>query len=94
MSNLESYKQKIEAELEVAQAKLAELKAHVKSSAADVQLEYAEQIAQLEQVVDAGKAKLGELAEAGEETWEHLKESAEHAWEKLSAAVKDVAAKL
>ncbi len=47
MSTKEAYKQKIEAEVELAQAKLAELKAQAKSSAADASIKYAKQIEEL-----------------------------------------------
>lgn len=93
MSTLDEYKQKIEAELEVAQAKIAELTAKAKDSTADAKIEFSKQIEQLEQGVESAKAKLGELGEAGEEAWEQLKEGAESAWDKLTAAVKETAAK-
>ena len=93
MSTKEAYKQKIEAELELAQAKLAELKAQAKSSTADARVEYAKQLDHLEQGVEATKAKLKELGEAGEDAWEHLKDGVESAWGTLSAAVRDTAAK-
>ncbi len=43
MSTKEAYKQKIDAELELAQAKLAELKAQAKISTADARIKYAKQ---------------------------------------------------
>ena len=93
MSSKEAYKQKIEAEVELAQAKLAELKAKVKNSAADTRIEYENQIENLEQKINATNAKLQELSEAGESAWEHLKDGVESAWSTLSRAVKDTAAK-
>lgn len=93
MSTKEAYKQKIEAELELAQAKLAELKAQAKSSTADVHIKYAQQVDELEQGVDTTKAKLKALGEAGEDAWEHLKDDVESTWNKLSAAVRDTTAK-
>jgi len=94
MSTKEAYKQKIEAEVELVQAKLAGLKAEAKSSAADTRIKYDKQIEELEQKVDATKAKLKELGEAGEDAWEHLKDGVESAWSTLSNAVKDTTAKL
>ena len=93
ISTKEAYKQKIEAEVELAQAKLAELKAQAKSSAADASIKYAKQIEELEQGVDTTKAKLKELDNAGEDTWERVKGGVESTWGKLSAAVRDTAAK-
>ncbi len=93
MSTKEAYKQKIEAELELAQAKLAEFKAQAKSSAADARIKHAKQVEELEQKVDATKAKLKELGEASDDAWEQLKVGVESAWGALSAAIRNAAAK-
>jgi predicted nucleic acid-binding Zn-ribbon protein len=93
MSTLDAYKQKLEAELEVAQAKLVQLKADAKNATADAQIKLSEEADTLEQGVDAAKAKLAELADAGEDTWEQLKEGAESAWGKLSASLRNIADK-
>lgn len=94
MTTKESYKQKIEAEIEVAQAKLAELKAEAKSAAADTRIHYDQKIEELEHKIDTAKDRLKELGEASEEAWEHLKDKVEHAWDTLSHSVQDAAAKL
>ena len=94
MGTKEAYKQKIEAEIELAQAKLAELKAEAKSATADTRIQYDKQIGELEQKVDAAKAKLEELAEAGEDVWEDLKDSVEDAWDSLSSTVREATEKL
>jgi hypothetical protein len=93
MSTKEAYKQKIEAELELAQAKLAEFKAQAKSSAADARIKYAKQVDDLEQKIDATKAKLKEMGEASDDAWEQLKVGVESAWGALSTAVRNAAAK-
>jgi benzoyl-CoA reductase/2-hydroxyglutaryl-CoA dehydratase subunit BcrC/BadD/HgdB len=93
MSTKEAYKQKIEAEVDLAKAKLAELKAQAASSAADARIEYAEQCDELEQKVNEMQAKLSELIEASEDTWLHLKGSIENSWHDLSTAVRRAAAK-
>ena len=93
MSTKEAYKQKMEAELELAQAKLAEFKAQAKSSAADVRIKYAKQVDELEQKVDATKGKLKELGEASDDAWEQIKVGVESAWGALSAAIQNAAAK-
>ncbi|MEI7994695.1 MAG: hypothetical protein WCH01_07310 [Methylococcaceae bacterium] len=94
MSSLEAYRQKVEAELEVAQAKLGQLKAEAKSTAADVQIKLSEETDTLEKGVEVAKAKLAELAESGEDAWEQVKEGAEGVWDQLNAAVLNIAAKL
>jgi hypothetical protein len=93
MSTKEAYKQKIEAELELAQAKLVEFKAQAKSSAADARIKYAKQVDDLEQKIDATKAKLKEMGEASDDAWEQLKDGVESAWGALSTAVRNAAAK-
>jgi uncharacterized protein YhaN len=93
MSTKEAYKQKIEAELELAQAKLAEFRAQAKSSAADARIKNAKQVEELEQKINATKAKLKELGEASDDAWEQLKVGVESAWGALSAAIRNAAAK-
>jgi hypothetical protein len=93
MSAKETYKQKMEAELELAHAKLAQFKAQAKSVAADARVKYAQQVDELEQKVDATKARLKELGQAGDDAWEQLKDGVESAWGALSAAIRDAVAK-
>ncbi len=93
MSTKEAYKQKMEAELELAQAKLAELKAEAKIAGADARIQYDKQIEALEQGLDSTKAKLKELGEAGEEAWQQLKAGVDSAWDTVTAAVQEAAAK-
>jgi hypothetical protein len=93
MSRKEAYKQKIEAELELAQAKLAEFKAQAKISSADARIKHAKQVDEIEQRVGATKAKLKELGEASEDAWEQLEDGVESAWGALSAAIRNAAAK-
>jgi hypothetical protein len=93
MSTKEAYRQKIEAELELAQAKLAEFKTQAKSSAADARIKYAKQVDDLEQKIDATKAKLKEMGEASDDAWEQLKDGVESAWGALSTAIRNAAAK-
>lgn len=73
MNTKEAFKKKMEAEIELAQAKLAELRAEAKSSAADARIEYDKQIEELSQKIDATKAKLKEVGEASEEAWEEYR---------------------
>jgi flagellar motility protein MotE (MotC chaperone) len=93
MSTKDAYKQKIEAELELAQAKLAKFRAQAKSSAADVRLKYTKQVDELEQKFHATKTRLKELGEASDEAWEELKGGVESAWGALSNAIRNAAAK-
>lgn len=94
MGTKEAYKQKVEAEITLAQAQLAELNAQANNSAADARIKYAEQIDELEQGVVTTKAKLKELGEASDDAWEHLKDSVDSAWSALSTTIKNTAARL
>lgn len=93
MNTKEAYRQKIEAELELAQARLAQWKAKAKVMAADGNVEYTKRVEELEQSVGATRAKLMELAAAGEDAWESLKGGVESAWGSLSSAFRDAASK-
>lgn len=92
--NKEAYKQKIEAELELAQAKLSELKAKAKSKVADTRIEYDKHAAELEHHVTTTRTKLKELADASDDAWESLKGGVETSWNSLSAAMKNAVSKL
>jgi hypothetical protein len=89
MSTKEAYKQKVEAELELGRAKLAELKAQAKGFTADARIKYDKQVAELEQKLDVAKAKMKDVGEASEDAWEQLKDGMESARDALSAAVRD-----
>ncbi|HEX5671052.1 MAG TPA: hypothetical protein VFX66_05895 [Sulfuricurvum sp.] len=93
MNTKEAYKEKIKAELGLAQAKLVEFKAEAKNSAADVRVKYNEHLDELQGMADATQAKLIELDAASEDAWEHMKEGIENAWDSLGTAIKDTAAK-
>lgn len=93
MNTKEDYKQKIEAELALAQAKLAEFQARVKMASADTRISYNQQMSEMEQRFDDTKARLKELGEASDGAWENLKDGVETAWHSLSTSVKDAADK-
>ncbi len=93
MSSKEVYQEKIEAEVELALAKLAELKAQARTSAADARIKYSKQIDTLEQEVVAIRKKVKEMGAAGEDSWEQLKYGVEHGWSALNTAVQDAVTK-
>lgn len=92
MITRDAYKQKIEAELDLAEAQMAKFKAQMKIAGADAQISYAKQIERLEQGVETTKGKLKELGEASEEAWERIQVGVESAWHSLSTAVKEATA--
>jgi len=94
MSTKEAYKQKAEAELELAHARLDEFKAKVKNSTADAHINYEKHLDELKHAADESKARLKELGEAGEDNWEKLKDGVENAFNSLRKAMHNTAEKL
>lgn len=94
MNTKDAYKKKIEAEVDLAQAKLDELKAQAKSSAADVGIKFDKLTDDLENKLQTTKTKLRELESASENAWEQLKDGVEAAWDDLKSGLKNAAAKL
>lgn len=93
MSTKDAYKQKIEAEIELAQAKLAELKAHAKNVAADVRIKYEGMIDDLERMLDTTKTKIRELGSSTDGAWEDLKGGVESAWGDFKSGLGKAASK-
>ncbi len=93
MSTKKAYQEKLEAEVELALASLAKLKAQARNSTADAHIKYSEQIDTLEQKVVAIRGKVKEMDAAGEDSWEQLKYGLEQGWGALSTAVQDAVVK-
>lgn len=89
MKTKEAYRQKIESELELVEARFAEFKARGKGLAADARIKHSQLVDDLEQKSAETKTKLKALAEASEDAWEKHKEGVESTWAKLQAALKD-----
>lgn len=94
MSRKDAYKQKVEAEVELAEAKLAEIKAKAKGYTADVGIKYGKQIDDLEDNVERMRSKLQKMRGANDDAWEHLKSEIEDAWETLQVGLRNISAKL
>ncbi|NTV67284.1 MAG: hypothetical protein HGB06_06305 [Chlorobaculum sp.] len=93
MNTKDAYKQKAEAELEIAHARVAEFKAKAKNFTADTRIKYAKHLEELEHGVDSAKGRLKELSEAGEDGWEKLKDGVETAMNGLRKTMHDIAEK-
>ncbi|MEI6846416.1 MAG: hypothetical protein WCK32_00015 [Chlorobiaceae bacterium] len=93
MSTKDAYRKKVEAELELAQAKLAEFKAKAKTMTEELHVKYTEKICNLEQVIDSAQIKLKEASEAGEGAWVHLKDGVESALRSLNSGLHGLADK-
>ncbi len=94
MSEKETLRKKLEAELDAAEAKLRELTAKAKSKAGDAAGEYEEQIAALKQHVEKGRDALARIADASDEAWDSIRGGLESAWGSMRKAVTDAASKL
>lgn len=93
MTNKEAYQQQLQAKLDEWNAEIEKLRAKAQGAAADSQIEYNQQVEQLERKRDEAKQKLSELQQASEGAWEHLKTGAEKAWNDLGEAVSSAKSK-
>jgi len=91
MSEKDEYTEKIDAELDLVQARLDALKARQRKLAADAQRqrEHARQVEALQKMADATKAKLKELAEADDDGWHLLKDGVENIWGELQSTLQN-----
>jgi len=69
----DAYRQMIEAELELVQAKLAEFEVPAKSFTADIRIKYARQADNLRRKIDIIKAQLKRRGEANKDFWDLLR---------------------
>ena len=91
MNLRDSYKAKIEAQIEEETARIAMLKARAKRLAADAQILSMEELAETEAKLEALKAKLGRYLGAGEGAFEDLKHGVGLASRNLAQAVRHAA---
>jgi VIT1/CCC1 family predicted Fe2+/Mn2+ transporter len=69
----DAHRQKIEAELELVQAKLAEFEAPAKSLTADIRIKSTSQADNLKRKIDIIKAQLKRRGEANKDFWDLLR---------------------
>lgn len=89
MSTKEAYKQRIDEELELVQAKFERFKAQGMGFATDTRNRHTEHVKELEMQFYATKAKLRELDEADEHVWEQLKDGVEDMWGTLQSTLEN-----
>ena len=89
MNTQEAYRQKIEAELELAQAQLAAFKAQPRSLTTENRTVHIRHIEELEQRVVATRVQWQELAAAGEDTWHQMKGNTESTWKALQDEIEE-----
>jgi chromosome segregation ATPase len=71
---IETYKQEIEADIDLAREKLVELKIKIKGLSDAKRLESIEEVEGLEQMASDMKSKLKELTVEMEDSWEQIKD--------------------
>ncbi|MGD9949675.1 MAG: hypothetical protein AB7U29_14530 [Desulfobulbus sp.] len=89
MSTKEAYKEKIQAELDLAQAQLAEFKAEPITLTSIDRAQHINRIEALEQRVEEARDHLKKLDEAHEDVWHEIKEGLENAWVELQDEIKN-----
>lgn len=73
MSTIETYKQEIETELDLAREKLVELKTKIRGLSDVERLESIEEVEGLEEMANDMRTKVKELNEVMEDSWEQIK---------------------
>ena len=89
MNSRKIFKQEMEAEVARAQTELARFRAMGMGFTAEAKDRHDEHVTELEQKLDATKARLRDLTDANEDVWESLKDSVENTWSTLQSALQD-----
>ncbi len=85
-----TYREKVQAELEMAKSKLEHLREKANMASAEAALLYRRQIDELEMRVAETKARLREMDDADESGWENFKDGVERAWNSMKESMKDM----
>lgn len=86
MNTQDAYREKMAAQIEEQEAKLAQLKARAKQAVADGKIALGGEIEAAEAKLTVARARLKELSEAGNDAWETFKDGCDEAWHSFSAA--------
>ena len=85
-----TYRDKVEAELEMAKARLEHLREKANHASAETAILYRRQIDELEMRVAETRARLREMNDADESGWENFKDGVERAWNSMKESMKDM----
>ena len=88
-----AYVRKMEAQLELWEADISELRVKAEQASAELRVKYNEQLEALQKNQRAAREKLDELEQASDEAWEDLRAGAEATWEDLQTAVERAASR-
>jgi chromosome segregation ATPase len=86
MTSRDAYVEKIKAQIDQWNAEINKFQAQARQAAADVKIEYEEQVADLKGRRDALRQRLADLQQAGDEAFEDLKEGTDKALEGIKGA--------
>ncbi len=90
MNEKVAFHEKINSELESVQIRFAEFKAQARRLKIEAQIkQHAKYVEDLEEKVNATKARLKELKESDDDSWELLKDGVENTWTELQSTLQD-----
>lgn len=89
-----AYRQKIEAELELVQAQLADFKTQPRSMTAEDRIRHVKRMEALEQRVVDARAQWQALDDADEDVWDQMKGNAESVWKSLQDEIQKAIAEV
>jgi hypothetical protein len=87
MSSRDEYVRKMQAKLEEWNADIDKLAARADEVSAELQSEYAEQIAALKAKQSAARQKIEEVQKSGESAWQDLKAGADLVWTVIGESI-------
>ncbi len=88
-----AYQEKAQAQLNLLNAQIDELKMQVELAKADAKVEYQERLVQLYRKRDEAQLKFQELQQSSEQAWSEVKKGFEAAWMELNTAWKNAQSK-
>jgi hypothetical protein len=88
-----AYEEKLDAQLQEWNARIALLKAKAENAKAGAKIGYYKTIDALEHKQNEARTKLHELKTAGDEAWEAVKTGAEKVWDEVKTAYHDAASR-
>lgn len=94
MNTKDAYREKMTAQIEEQEARLAQLKARAKQAVADGKITLGGEIEAAEAKLTVARARLKELSEAGDDAWETFKDGCDEAWNSFSDACRRAMDKL
>ncbi len=86
MSTIETYKQEIETQLDLAREKLVELKTKIRGFSDTQRIESLEEVEELESIASNMKTKINELNKEMDDSWEQIKGDIDSAQSRINEA--------